>query len=544
MAEIFPRHMMRGFREGTETYGVLLDYIEVAVINRFTYVAARPVGAPKSAKGPPPRFLFAILQRLHPELRRRIRRAEEVFRTRAWRDDIRRWDQEIKPALIAEATGLLQEDLARASDDALIAHLRRATDFAARTIFWHHRYNTPAMIPVGDLLVHTVRWTGMSPGEILQALRGLSPVSAGAEPQLDAVRRAVRNEPEVLSLLTSNRSPAAILEGLETTPTAAGAAVRAYLDVVGLRILGGYDIADGHAREHPDLLVKVMRAAVTGDQAAQQAQAEKAIARVRERVPAEHRVQFDELLAEAQLAYGVRDQRIFYGDGLGGGVARRAILAAGERLVARGQIKDATHVVDATLDEIVALVQGKGGPNAEEVAERVRFRLETPLSAAPATLGFPASPPPPAEWLPGAAARLQRIIELVLSLMFEPRKDEERPSTAQEAQRSSGKTLKGFGVSPGAYEGPARVIRTIQELPDVQQGEILVTPSTGPTFNVILPLIGALVTERGGALSHAAIVAREYGLPGIVGCPGATTAVRTGMRIRVDGGSGEVWIPD
>jgi pyruvate,water dikinase len=88
------------------------------------------------------------------------------------------------------------------------------------------------------------------------------------------------------------------------------------------------------------------------------------------------------------------------------------------------------------------------------------------------------------------------------------------------------------------------VIRTIQELPDVQQGEILVTPSTGPTFNVILPLIGALVTERGGALSHAAIVAREYGLPGIVGCPGATAAIRSGMRIRVDGGSGEVWIPE
>jgi len=206
-------------------------------------------------------------------------------------------------------------------------------------------------------------------------------------------------------------------------------------------------------------------------------------------------------------------------------------------------MKDATHVVDATLDEIIALVQGKAGPSAEELEERVRFRLETPLSAAPATLGFPPSPPPPADWFAGGAARMQRITELVLQLMFNPHTGASS-SKAPEPQRPSGKTLKGFGVSPGVYEGPARVIRTIQQLPDVQQGEILVTPSTGPTFNVILPLIGALVTERGGALSHAAIVAREYGLPGIVGCPGATAAIRTGMTIRVDGGSGEVWIPE
>src|SRR4029453_6437225 len=105
------------------------------------------------------------------ELRRRRRRAEEVFRTRAWRDDIRRWEQEIKPALIAEGKALLQEDLARASDDALIAHIRRATDFAAQTTFWHHRYNMTALIPVGDLLVHTIAWTGMSAGRTLPWVR-------------------------------------------------------------------------------------------------------------------------------------------------------------------------------------------------------------------------------------------------------------------------------------------------------------------------------------------------------------------------------------
>jgi len=96
-------------------------------------------------------------------------------------------------------------------------------------------------------------------------------------------------------------------------------------------------------------------------------------------------------------------------------------------------------------------------------------------------------------------------------------------------------------VSPGVYEGPVRLIRNVEELPSVQQGEVLVASSTGSTFNVVLPLIGALVTERGGVLSHAAIVSREYGLPGVVGCVGATTKLTTGMRVRVDGDKGEVW---
>ena len=170
------------------------------------------------------------------------------------------------------------------------------------------------------------------------------------------------------------------------------------------------------------------------------------------------------------------------------------------------------------------------GPSAQELAARSKWRRETPLTAAPATLGFPPSPPPPAEWLPPAAARMHRIVGLVMRLLFDVHRS-----------GAPSKQLKGFAVSPGVYEGPVRLIRDVDELPLVQRGEVLVTTSTGPTFNVVLPLIGALVTERGCVLSHAAIVSREYGLPGVVGCVGATAALRTGMRVRVDGDTGEVW---
>jgi pyruvate,water dikinase len=71
---------------------------------------------------------------------------------------------------------------------------------------------------------------------------------------------------------------------------------------------------------------------------------------------------------------------------------------------------------------------------------------------------------------------------------------------------------------------------------------VLVTRATSPYFNVVLPMLGAIVTDRGGALSHAAIVAREYGIPGVVGTREATSTIPDGARVRVDGTNGEVTI--
>ena len=530
IAATMPPAMMAGFREGTRVYGVLLDYLEVAVINRFLYMAPRAVGAPKSAKGPPPRLVFEILRRVHPEIRRRVARAADVFRDRYWREDVIRWDREVKPAMLGQARALLAEDVTRASDAELAQHVRRAAEFISTATYNHHRFNACAMLTVGDFLVHAIGWTGLSAGELLKTMRGMSPVSAGATEELAALRDSLLANPDARALVMSSSPDATILAQLLERQDASGAAARAWLDIVGLRVLGGYDVADPHAREHPALLVKIIRASITGEETARRAGAEQAFATVRERVPAEHRARFEELLGEAQHTYRVRDERIFHGDALAVGIARRAILAAGQRLVAKGRADNAEDLIDATPDEIAALLEGRPGPSASELAARARWRRETPLSAAPERLGFPPSPPPPAEWLPPAAARMQRSIALILGLMFDV-----------ETRRPQGARLKGFAVSAGVYEGPVRVIRQVEELPDVQRGEVLVASSTGSTFNVVLPLIGALVTERGGVLSHAAIVSREYGLPGVVGCVGATKELKTGMRVRVDGNTGDVW---
>jgi pyruvate,water dikinase len=418
-------------------------------------------------------------------------------------------------------------------DAALADHVRRAAEFLRRTIYYHHRLNCCAMVPLADFLVHATTWTGLAPQEILQAMRGRSPLSAGATAELESLRVAIIADGQAMLLLLSDRPAAELVAEFEALPGAVGAAMRAYLSVIGLRVVGGYDVADRHAREHPELLLNVIRAAVTGTgDSASQPETEAAVDAVRQRVPSEHRAGFDALLREARLTYRVRDERNFCSDSIGVGLARRAILTAGERLRSNGRAEDASHLVDASEAEIVSLLERGEGPHAGELAARYQRRMTTTLDAAPDRLGLPPSAPPPADWLPGGAARLQRAIGLALDLMFAvPKKAD-----------GQGTHLSGFGVSPGVFEGPARVILDVADLPTVRAGEVLVTPSTGPTFNVVLPLLKALVTERGGALSHAAIVAREYGIPAVVGCVGATAAVKTGTLVRVDGNKGEMWI--
>lgn len=103
-------------------------------------------------------------------------------------------------------------------------------------------------------------------------------------------------------------------------------------------------------------------------------------------------------------------------------------------------------------------------------------------------------------------------------------------------------TLKGMAASPGVVEGWARVITSSDELPDVQEGEILVATITAPSWGPIFGKIRATVTDIGGMMSHAAIVCREYGLPAVTGTGTGSTTIRTGQWVRVDGTKGLVTV--
>ena len=100
--------------------------------------------------------------------------------------------------------------------------------------------------------------------------------------------------------------------------------------------------------------------------------------------------------------------------------------------------------------------------------------------------------------------------------------------------------LKGIPGCPGVYEGIAHLVSAPSELDSVQSGEVLVCKMTNPAWVVAFSKIGALVTDTGGALSHPAVVAREFHVPCVVGTRRATQIIHNGDKIRVDGSKGIV----
>jgi rifampicin phosphotransferase len=507
-AEVHPEPFTRGFAEFCRYYGMLLETREGRYVNGFAYACAKPVA--------------------DDEVPRRFQRAEEVWAGKLWREQLEDWDETFKPAAIEMHTRLQSVDPDALSDEELVAHLARCRDHHAAMIYQHMRFTGAAMIAIGDFLAHVGDWTGLPAADLLELMRGAAPVSAGASSQLERLIAAIADDPAARELLESDEAPDRVLAALRSLPGATGEAAAGYLDLVGYRLLDGFDISGRYALELPDALVRAIRAAAggSGDEAAD---LDDTIAAVRGKVPEEHRAEFDELLEEARLMYRIRDERGVFSDIWASGIMRRAVLAGGRRLAARERLRDAEHLVDAGFDEMCALVSREDGPSAEELEERFRDRTSRSAKEAPRFLGPPPPPPPDPTGLPPAEARVMRAMGIVLGAMF---------GSSEEAHEEH--LLRGLAASRGVYEGPARRVSGPAEFDRIVEGDVLVTESTTEAFNILLPLLGAIVTDSGGLLSHSAIVAREYGVPGVVGTREATDLIPDGARVRVDGDAGEV----
>jgi rifampicin phosphotransferase len=508
--ETHPDAFRIGVADFMSFYGMLLETMEMRYVNGFGYKGLVPVA--------------------DEQVPERFQRAEEVIAGKLWREQLREWDERVKPASIEEHRKIQAVVPDELSDDELVEYLVRCRDHHAAMISQHMRHTASAVVPTADFLVHVSEWTGVSPAELLELMRGSAPVSAGASAELARLIAVIGNDPRARELLESDEEPGSILSALRSLDGESGSAVSAYLDLVGNRLLDGFDISEPTALELPDVLLRAIRAAVEGG-GEETTDVEAKIAEVRDKVPEQHREQFDELLGEARLTYRLRDERGVFSDIWASGLMRRAALSAGRRLADRGRIREPVHLVDAGLEEMRQLVSSGDGPSADELAARAAYRAAHSAKEAPSVLGPPPPPPPDLSKLPPGAARITRAIGLALHALF----------GSSEAPHE-GNVLRGLPASKGVYEGPARLIAGPTEFDRIVQGDILVTTATTEAFNILLPLLGAIVTDSGGLLSHSAIVAREVGIPGVVGTRDATEVIADGARVRVDGDAGEVTV--
>ena len=508
--ETHPPSFKKGTNDFARFYGMVIDGLQIGYVNGFCYKQVLPV--PEA------------------EIPQRFKRAEQVFTQKLWREQLRDWDLTCKPSSVATHRALQTVNPDALSDAELTAYLTRCRDHHSAMIAQHMRFTAGAVIPVGDFLAHVGDWTGLPPSELLELMRGSASVSAGGSDEMECLKKAFAQDAAARELLASDADPAHVLASLRSLAGEGGAAVSGYLDLVGNRLIDGFDIAEPSALELPDALLRSIRIAVSGETEVA-SDVDARIAEVRATVPAAHQSEFDELLGEARLTYRLRDERGVYSDIWAAGLMRRAALAAGRRVATRGRISSPHLMLDASLDEMCALVARTGGPTSDELAKRVEYRVTHTAKDMPPNLGMPAPPPPDLSALPPAVGRLMRAIFIALGHLF----------GSSQAQNEE-KVLYGLAASKGVYEGPARRVSGPIEFDRIAKGDVLITESTSEAFNILLPLLGGIVTDNGGLLSHAAIVSREYGIPGVVGTREATERIADGVLVRVDGNAGEVTV--
>lgn len=323
-----------------------------------------------------------------------------MFERKLWREQLREWDEQVKPRLTQAHQWLLGVELASLSDEALASHLKACAEMLDHAIYTHHRFDGCPIVPLGGYLVSASEWTGLPLHELLAPFQGASPISAGATDELARLSRAIGGSPPARAALSSGRAPDEVLRELREMGGEVGEAMRAYLRVVGHRVVTGYDVADRIGLEMPEILLGALRSALEQPHA-HESRVAGALAKVRDAVPGARRAEFDELLAEARLIFRIRDERALLGDVLTTGLTRQALLEAGRRLAQQGRLEDASHAVELLPAELVSTLSGRdAGPPRDVLAEYVHYRMTKPYLDAPEFIGLPPSPPPLASWLP------------------------------------------------------------------------------------------------------------------------------------------------
>lgn len=460
----------------------------------------------------------------------RIRPRGILLPLRYWRVArlaVRQWRENALPAHVAGLESLSAFDISGASNEDLLNHLARLFDFNAvawDTAVWASKNSQLTEPLFGHVFNRFIR--PLTGGDAVAFLRGYeSQTMAGERAQWQLVESALRSEEisgcirrcpgeEALERLADSPSGRLWLQDLLAYcrsyghatahhdylhPTAADAPAKA-LEAIRMRMELG--ASDPDKRQH--------RLAAQREEATAKAMGQLSRFRLRKAL-------FRWVLAWAQEGAAIREDAFFYAF-QGWPLARRAILAVGNRLVRARTLTAPEEIFFLTWEEIKQAWRSQPpGDFRAAIAERRKAYEWQSLVAPP-------------HWVPleGPPLTLERKLKLRIKKLL-----------LGSPQNRSG-SLRGTAVSPGVATGPARVIRSIREFARLQSGDILVAPTATPEWMPAFAVAAGLVTDTGGPLSHSSIVVREFGIPAIMGAQGATSSIVDGQVITIDGSQGVI----
>jgi rifampicin phosphotransferase len=522
------------FREMFAAYGLLLESLEFREIGGWVYVRAVPLGG--KDRRPPPNWLMWLLVRTVFQLRSRIAQARRAIRADLHGQHIERWYDEWRPKLATDIRQLAAVELPALSDEGLATHLDAVTAHADQCVRIHFLLHGALVMVLGEFLFACRELLGWGDQDTFALLAGLSEASSEPAHRLAELAAMAAERPAVRTLL--ERANEGTLARLAGTDVEFAAAFESYRAEYGCRALR-YDPVDPTLGECPELLLGLIR-----DQIARSydptvnvtaLEQTRAAGISRARTAAEHAgdlPRFERALNRAERAYPVREDSEFYTVSAPLGLIRYAGIELGRRLAARGQLDEPEDVFWLRWPEARQAL-GDGRSLVDLVGRRRGERAWVQAHPGPPSYGTDPGPPPPFSLLPAEARFVAEAMQQIMVDRILAPEDSQR-------EQPNANQITGIAAAPGRYSGPVRVIMDETQFDKIRPGDVLVCPITSPVWSVLFPSVGALVTDTGGILSHAAIIAREYRLPAVVGTGNATALLHDGQTVTVDGERGTV----
>ncbi len=495
--------MLTGMEKVFGEIGVPLAGVDARIVDGFFYTRMRPLIRPDNPSTKlPPLPILKLATRLHPEFRRREKRAVASIRDKPSLEVARQWESEIRPARRAANLRLQNVDPAALDDKALEEYVSELLDHALEgftTHFWLHGHD---LGPIARYLHSAIGW-GLDPTASIEALSGASPSTSQPRQVLVELRR----------LVEAAGADIESLEDVRGVSDEAAALLDSYLEDHGQVMTTGYDITSLTLGEIPAVIVRSIKTAVASE-AGNSAELRN---NLRSQVEAGSRDEFETLLDDARAVMDMRDDNGPMTAEWPVGLLRRGLLAAGTRLVERGSISEAELVLELTEPEARVVMSG---PTPDDLVARRSLRQANARLTPPDTLG-PAEPEPPLDVLPPAQGSLVAMVQTAMSHL------------GMDGSSSRG-GLEGIGVGQAPYVGTARIAQSADDaIETLEPGDVLIVRATSPAFNSVLAIAGAVVTSDGGILSHAAVLARELGIPAVIGVGDALNIV-DGSIVEVD----------
>ncbi|MGE3073180.1 MAG: PEP-utilizing enzyme [Dehalococcoidia bacterium] len=353
-------------------------------------------------------------------------------------------------------------------------------------------------------------------GELLSAriLHGSESQTRSLGTEVQGLAEAARRTPGVETALLERDFAVVAASDAEPWASVLASFLKEHEDEIAL----WSEIHEPAWNEDPTPLLKLVAATLAASGQERTNNGADAIATVRSKLKPEDVTEFEAALALSRDYVPIIEHRARWQLKLFGGV-RRLFVALGEKLVAMGVADAPADVFFLRYSELEPAARGEIDLRAIVPGRRAEWQENLKL-APPMTLGLPIT----YEMVGMASPMLRRVFGAVAV----------NPATAT--------VVSGIAANAGVVRGRARVVGGLAEAEDLVPGDILVCPSTSPPWTPYFAVVSAVVTDAGGVLSHAAIEAREYGIPAVVGTREGTRRIPEGAMITVDGSAGTVTI--